>query len=156
QVLSIAAVIGREFRLDVLQNVAALAEEDLYSALEEAQSRAIVEPRQLAGALGFRFTHAFFRQTLYEEIFAPRRIRLHQQVGLALEEIYSRAGVGARFIAPDGAGDGAAGRLAEHAAELVEHFAQSTEESDLEKAVRYGELAAERAMQVYAYSEAAR
>ena len=35
-VLSVAAVIGREFPLQVLQSVAGLTEEDLYSALEEA------------------------------------------------------------------------------------------------------------------------
>jgi hypothetical protein len=47
-------------------------------------------------------------------------------------------------------------RLDEHAAELAEHFSQSTEAADLEKAVRYGELAARRAMGVFAYSEAVR
>jgi tetratricopeptide (TPR) repeat protein len=137
QVLAIAAVIGREFGLDVLQQVAGLEEEELYAALEEATERAVVEERQTVGKVGFRFTHAFFRQTLYEEIFVPRRIRLHQQVGKALEAVYGR-------------------RLEEHAAELAEHFVQSTEPGDLEKALRYSELAAQRAMQVFAYSEAVR
>src|SRR5205814_10136592 len=40
--------------------------------------------------------------------------------------------------------------------EMADHFAQSTEREDLEKALRYSELAAGRAIQVYAYSEAAR
>ena len=137
QVLSVAAVIGREFRLDALQRVASLPEEELYGALEEATERAVVEQRQALGVVAFRFTHAFFRQTLYEEIFIPRRIRLHQQVGKALEEVYGR-------------------RLAEHAAELAEHFVQSTEPGDLEKALRYCELAAQRAIQVFAYGEAVR
>jgi len=137
QVLSVAAVIGREFRLDVLQKVAGLPEEELYGTLEEATERAVVEQRQAVGWVVFRFTHAFFRQTLYEEIFVPRRIRLHQQVGNALEEVYGR-------------------RLEEHAAELAEHFVQSTESSDLDKALRYCELAAERSMQVFAYGEAIR
>src|SRR5439155_15831457 len=82
-------------------------------------------------------THAFFRQTLYEEIFVPRRIRVHQQVGRALEEVYGN-------------------RLDDHAAELAEHYAQSTETADLEKAVKYSELAAERSMAVFAYGEAVR
>ena len=35
----------------------------------------VLEERALAGlAVTFRFTHAFFRQTLYEEMFTPRRI----------------------------------------------------------------------------------
>jgi tetratricopeptide (TPR) repeat protein len=136
-VLSVASVVGRDFRLDVLQKVAGLGEEDLYAALEEASERAIVEQVHSPGGVAFRFTHAMFRTLLYEEIFAPRRIRLHQQVGRALEEIYAR-------------------RLEEHAAELAEHFTQSTEAADLEKAVRYGELAAERATGVFAYGEAVR
>ncbi len=47
-------------------------------------------------------------------------------------------------------------RLTEHAAELAEHFAQSTDPADLAKAVEYGQLAARRAMSVYAYGEAVR
>ena len=137
EVLRIAAVIGREFRLDVLEKVAGVSEE-LISALEEAQGLGVIEERTGAQfGVAFWFTHAFFRQTLYDETFAPRRIRLHQQVGRALEGVY-------------------ADRLEDHADELSEHFAQSTEPEDLEKALKYGEMAAERAMSVYASSEAAR
>jgi len=135
QVLGIAAVIGRDFRLDVLQAVANLPAEEVEGALEAATSIAVVEQRPALGALGFRFTHAFFRQTLYEEIFAARRLRLHQQVGRALEALYGR-------------------RVDEHAAELAEHFAQSTDPTDLAKALEYSERAAQRAMSVYAYGEA--
>ena len=137
-VLSVAAVIGREFPLQVLETVAGLTEEELYTALEEASGVGVVEERSAAGSgVGFRFAHAFYRQTLYEETFAPRRIRLHQQVGRALEKVHSA-------------------RPEEHAAELTDHFAQSTEREDLEKALSYGEMAAERAMSVYAYGEAVR
>jgi len=137
QVLSIAAVIGREFRLDVLQNVAGLPEDEIEQALEQAAGAAVVEQRQAMGTLGFRFTHAFFRQTLYEEIFVPRRIRLHQQVARALVAAYGR-------------------RVEEHAAELAEHFAQTTDREDLEQALHYSRVAAERAMSVFAYAEAVR
>ncbi len=47
-------------------------------------------------------------------------------------------------------------RLEEHASELADHFAQSTDSADLAKAVEYGRLAAQRATTVHAYSEAAR
>jgi tetratricopeptide (TPR) repeat protein len=136
QALGVAAVIGREFRLDVLQQVAGMGEEELYGALEEATGRAVVEQRQIVGTVAFRFSHAFFRQTLYDELFIPRRIRLHQQVGRALEVVYGT-------------------RLEEHAAELAEHFVQSTEAGDLAKALRYSELAAQRSLAVFAYGEAA-
>jgi class 3 adenylate cyclase len=138
-VLTMAAVIGREFRLDVLQLLARNNDDGVVAALEEAQARAIIEERRsgTAGSPVFRFTHAFFRQTLYEEIFAARRIQWHQQVGRALEQVYGR-------------------RVDDHAAELAEHFANSSDADDLAKAVHYGELAAQRAMGIYAYGEAAR
>jgi tetratricopeptide (TPR) repeat protein len=138
QLLSVASVIGRDFRLEVLKKVSGLSEEELFSALEEAKKAAIIEERSGVGvAVSYRFAHAFFRQTLYEETIAPKRIRLHQQVARALEEIY-------------------ASRLGEHAAELSEHFSHSSDSADLKKAVSYGEMAAKRAMGVYAYGEAVR
>ena len=138
RLLAIAAVIGREFRLDVLERVAGQEEEALTGILEEAAHAAVIEQRGLVGgALTFRFSHAFFRQTLYEELFSMRRIRLHQSVARALEQVHGR-------------------RLEEHAAELAEHFAQSTETEDAAKALKYGELAANRAMAVYDYGEAVR
>jgi tetratricopeptide (TPR) repeat protein len=134
--LSIAAVMGRDFRLDVLQRVADLPEEALFNALEEARSVGVVEERSAVGTgVAFRFTHALFRQTLYEEMFTPRRIRMHQQVAQALEQVYAR-------------------RLEEHASELAEHFTQSTEPEALQKALQYGEMAAQRALGVFAYGEA--
>ena len=138
RVSAIAAVIGREFHLDVLQRVTDVPEDDLFAALEEAKGVGILEERSAVGAgVSFRFAHAFFRQTLYDEMFAPRRIRLHQQVGRALEEVH-------------------AGRLMEHAAAMAEHFTQSTDREDLQKALEYGVMAAERSMAVYAYGEASR
>ena len=128
KVLAVAAVIGRDFRLEVLQKVAGMTEEEIFKALEEARKVAVIEERTGVGAVvNYRFTHAFFRQTLYEEIIAPRRIRLHQQVARALEEVYKN-------------------RLEEHAAELAEHFSYSSDSADLTKAVSYGEMAAKRAM----------
>jgi tetratricopeptide (TPR) repeat protein len=138
QVLAIAAVMGREFRLDVLEIVAGIPEDELYGALAEAVERAVVEERSGVGAaVAYRFAHAFFRQTLYEETIAPRRIRLHQQVARALENVYGR-------------------RLEEHAAELAEHYSYSSSPEDLKKAVEYGELAAKRATSVFDYGEAER
>ena len=134
--LSIAAVIGREFRLEVLQRIAGITEDELFAVLREARGAAVVEERSTVGAaVTYRFAHAFFRQTLYEEMIAPERIRMHQQVARVLEEVY-------------------AARLEEHAAELAAHFLYSADPADLAKAVSYGEMAAERATAVYAWGEA--
>ncbi len=66
------------------------------------------------GLVRYRFTHAFFRQTLYEEMIAPQRLKLHQQVARSLETLYAK-------------------RLEEHATELAEHFSHSTDPADLDK-----------------------
>jgi tetratricopeptide (TPR) repeat protein len=138
RILSIASVIGREFRLEILQQVADVSEDDLYDALDEAKSAGIVEERTAVGAaVTYRFTHAFFRQTLYEEIIAPRRVRLHQQVARIMEKVYAK-------------------NLEERAAEMAEHFSHSPDTADLAKAVNYSEMAAERATAVYSWGEAAR
>jgi len=138
RVLSTAAVIGREFSLDLLYRVAGVPDDELFAALEEAKASAIIEEHTSVGAaISYRFTHALIRQTLYEEILAPRRIQLHQHVGRALEEVDEK-------------------RLEEHAAELAEHFSYSSDPADLSKAVNYGEMAAERAASVYAFGEEVR
>ncbi len=137
RLLMTAAVIGRDFDLGTLSKVVSSDEESTLTSLEEAVRIAVLEERSQVGGVRYRFTHAFFRQTLYEETGAARRIRLHQQVGKALEEQY-RA------------------RLTEHAAELAEHFSHSSDPADLAKAVEYGEIAAQRAVSVFDYGEAVR
>jgi tetratricopeptide (TPR) repeat protein len=137
QLLSYAAVIGREFALAILKAVAGMNEDEFVNALKEAVQLSVLEERSQVGQVRYRFTHAFFRQTLYEEMIAPQRLKLHQQVARALEKQY-------------------ADRLGEHAAELAEHFSHSTDPADLKKAIEYGEMAAKRATDVYAYGEAVR
>ena len=54
------------------------ADDELYVALEEAVAGAdLREHLSVAATVSYRFTHALFRQALYEELIAPRRIRLH-------------------------------------------------------------------------------
>jgi len=138
RVLSTAAVIGREFPLEILRRVAGVRDNEVFAALEEAKASAIIEEHaSVGGTVSYRFTHALIRQTLYEEILAPWRIRLHQHVGRALEEVDEK-------------------RLEERAAELAEHFSYSSDPDDLTRAVSYGEMAAQRAASVYAYGEEVR
>jgi tetratricopeptide (TPR) repeat protein len=137
QLLSVASVIGREFALETLKAVAGIDEDIFANALKEAVGLSVLEERSQRGLVRYRFTHAFFRQILYEEIIAPHRLKLHQQVARSLERLYTK-------------------RLEEHATELVEHFSHSTDPADLKKAVEYGEMAAQRATDVYAYGEAVR
>jgi tetratricopeptide (TPR) repeat protein len=137
KLLAVASVIGREFALETLKAVAGMNEDVFVNSLKEAVRLSVLEERAQRGVVRYRFTHAFFRQTLYEEMVAPQRLKLHQQVARSLETLYAK-------------------RLKEHAAELAEHFSHSTDPADLKKAVEYGEMAAKRATDVYAYGEAVR
>src|SRR6266542_2256945 len=136
QLLSVAAVVGREFDVSVLQSIAGLGEDGLASAIQEALRAGRLHEHARPGSLRYRFAHALFCQTLYEEVVGPRRVRLHQQVVRMLENRY-------------------AVHLDVHAAELAEHFARSTDPDDLAKAIVYHERAAHSAVGVAAFGEAA-
>lgn len=137
RVLAVAAVIGREFRTDVLGDVAGSPGESMFGAIEEAAAKGVIEEHRQGGMPGYRFSHELVRQALYEETFTPRRLQVHQEVARAVE---------ARF----------AGRLDDHAAELAEHFSHASDPASLSRAVEYAERAATRARAVFDHREAAR
>ena len=89
RVLSLASVLGPEFGLVALERVADYTGIDrLLRVLDEAMEARIVE--EVPGKLGWlRFVHAAARETLYEEIPAPHRRRLHRRVADVLEALYA-------------------------------------------------------------------
>jgi class 3 adenylate cyclase len=137
RLLAIAAVIGRDFDLATVRAIARMDEETLLTDLEEGVHVGVLEERSHVGGVHYRFAHAFFRQALYEELGAARRLGLHEQAGRALEQQYGQ-------------------RVTEHATELAEHFSYSTDPVNLDKAVEYAQRAATRASAVYDHGEAAR
>src|SRR4051812_5474607 len=84
QVLSCAAAIGRHFDAALLARVLPdIDEEGCTLALEEALQAQLIEALPQTGR--YRFGHALFRETLYEEIAPPRRSRLHLRIARAIE-----------------------------------------------------------------------
>ena len=83
QVLDVASVVGREFRLPVLGQLVDAPEDSVIAALEEAAAGGLV--REL-DADAFAYSHALVRETLYERQSASRRVRLHLRIGEALED----------------------------------------------------------------------
>ncbi|MCW3019156.1 MAG: family transcriptional regulator, partial [Solirubrobacterales bacterium] len=83
--LSTAAVIGRDFDLDLLLEVVELSETQLLDLLDEAVAASLLrESSERTGS--FTFTHALVEHTLYEDLGRARRARLHKRVAEALEE----------------------------------------------------------------------
>jgi DNA-binding CsgD family transcriptional regulator len=135
QVLAVASAIGREFDLQTLAGCVDLHEEAVVEALEAAIAAGIIE--QPVSGERHRFSHALIRETLYRELSAARRGRLHERIALHIEA--------QSLPAPE-----------RRAGELAEHFANSARADGFARAVHYGRLAAEQAMSVFAYGEATR
>ena len=83
--LSAAAVIGRDFDLDLLLAAVDLPEARLLDLLDEAVAASLLrESAERAGR--FTFTHALVEHALYEDLGATRRARLHKRIAEGLEE----------------------------------------------------------------------
>ncbi len=82
---AVAAVIGREFEVALLQRAAGCPAREAAEGMEE-----LVRRRVLHGVgERFDFTHERIREVAYAEILRPRRTLLHAQVGMALEDTYA-------------------------------------------------------------------
>ena len=134
-VLSLAAVLGREFALPALLAVDGGSRDDVVRCLESAIEAGLLAESD-DGSLGFGFAHALVGETVYGRMSALRRAAQHQHVGDALQELF-----GADADA--------------HAAELARHYLASETLCDAELCVRYSRLAAEQATASLAYEEAA-
>jgi class 3 adenylate cyclase/tetratricopeptide (TPR) repeat protein len=82
--LRLAAVIGRDFEVELLVGLAREDEDEVLEELERAVEASVLVERSEPGT--FSFAHALMNHTLYEEIGMTRRARLHQRVAEALEE----------------------------------------------------------------------
>lgn len=86
ELLSMAAVVGRDFGSEVVTAMGGPPDEELLGALEAATAAHVLE--EVPGAFGrYRFAHALIRQTLLAELSANRRVRLHWAAGRALADL---------------------------------------------------------------------
>ncbi len=133
QALRIAAVVGADFELDVVQAAGDLGGEALLAAVEEAvAARVVIE----VSAARFRFAHALMRATLYESLTATRKVTLHGKAAQAIETIHE-------------------GALDDYLPALAHHWARaSAPAADTARAVGYATRAGDRALAQLAYDEA--
>jgi class 3 adenylate cyclase len=135
ELLSVAAVVGREFDLDTLTRVSGHEAAAVVERLQEAIRRGSVRASD-HGRGSYAFGQAATRDALYDELPASRRASLHKAIGEALEERY---------------GD----RVESHLGELAHHFSKAVPAEDPAKGADYAWWAGERAAALYAYEEAA-
>jgi DNA-binding CsgD family transcriptional regulator len=135
QMLTLASVIGREFSFEeVASLIDNVSEEGMLELLEEAATVRVIE--ELPQAVGrYQFSHVLIRETLYDELPATRRVRLHRRIAETMEELYRD-------------------NLEPHLDRLAYHFLEAAKSGDVDKAIFYAERAGASADVLFAYEEA--
>jgi class 3 adenylate cyclase len=132
--LEVAAVIGRDFNLDLLSLAGGLDIETALDLVERACTSDLVY--EVPGSVDlFRFRHALIQHTLYSLLSRTRRTRLHRRIAEVLESL------------PDSES---------HLADLARHWMGALQPVDLERAFLYARRAGDSALQALAPGEACR
>jgi predicted ATPase/DNA-binding winged helix-turn-helix (wHTH) protein len=133
RMLTVAAVLGREFSFATLASVGGFASEVLLALLDEAvHERIVLKTRSEL----YRFSHVLIRDVLYKKLREPDRVALHRAAGEALLLQYGNSADA-------------------HAGELAQHFLRAAPGGTAERAIEYARRAAWHAEARGAYAEAA-
>ena len=136
RILSLAAVIGRDFDLDLVMAASRSNEDEVLNVLDQATAAALVrELEDIPGRYGF--AHALIQRTIYEDLGPTKRARSHRRVAEALEEACG-------------------GRPGARVGELARHWLRATQAQDLDKALDYSRQAADAALAALAPEDAVR
>jgi class 3 adenylate cyclase/pimeloyl-ACP methyl ester carboxylesterase len=130
--LQLAAVIGDDVPLALLEAVSDLPEDDLHGALADLRSRELLYEARLFPDIAYAFRHGLTRRVAYEGLLHESRRALHGRVAEILEA-----------------------RHADHLDEIVEALAHHFEQGAVwPKAAEYLLRAAEKGKQRYTYGTA--
>jgi len=129
--VQVAAVLGREFSLELLEQVWD-GDAPVLSALQELKSREFLLERHGGAERTFQFKHALTQAVAYDALLEERRQDLHARAGAALERSYE-------------------GRLHEQYEVLAYHYSRS---ADRARAADYLELANRKAASRHGMEEA--
>ncbi|MGB8647723.1 MAG: adenylate/guanylate cyclase domain-containing protein [Anaerolineae bacterium] len=127
RVTQTAAVIGREFQLDVLQEVYE-ARSGLDDSLRNLQRRELIREKSRMPLVLYLFKHALTQETAYASVLMSKRRELHRRVAECLERVDQ-----------------------EQVNDIARHFLEAKEE---QRALPYLLAAGERAARSYSMPEA--
>ena len=127
-VLTVAAVIGHEFDLGVLQDAAQVATPLLHEAIESGVRASVIQPAHGRGSDRYVFVHTLLVEALSKPVEMRRMQRMHERVALALRK-----------------------RTPDAVAEIAMHFDRA---DDAVQAHAFALAASDRARRVYAHGEA--
>jgi tetratricopeptide (TPR) repeat protein len=132
ELLQIIAVIGREFPLQLIQEMTGKSNSELDRALRVLHSGEFVYEQPAFPDPEYVFKHALTQQVAYDSVLLERRKLLHERAGAAIESLY-------------------ASRLDDHLEELSRHYSRS---DNVYKAVEYLRLASADALKRSHHTEA--
>ncbi len=127
-VLTVAAVIGREFDLGVVQDAARVTTEALHEAIESGVRASVIQPAHGRGSDRYVFVHTLLIEALCKPLETRKMQRTHSRVAQALRK-----------------------RMPDAVAEIAMHFDRA---DDAVQAHAFALAASERARRVYAHDEA--
>ncbi len=113
--LQTLAIIGTEFKLELVRKVAAKPGPELEPMLSQLQLGEFIYEQPAVGDIEYTFKHALTHDVAYNSVLTERRKQLHERIGTAMESIYAES-------------------LDDHVAELAHHYARS---GNPRKAVHY-------------------
>jgi tetratricopeptide (TPR) repeat protein len=131
-VLQTGSVAGREFNHDLIRMVTGIPEQELLSYLSVLKDSELLYERGIYPQSTYIFKHALTREVVYDSILTSRKNELHEEIGKAIEEIYSQ-------------------RLGEFSELLAYH---SFRGEDWQRAQKYNRHAGIKALSFSAYKEA--
>lgn len=136
KILRIASVIGLEFDVRLLDHVAEMPEATILDGLDEARSAGLVTETSSSREC-YAFTHMLMRATLYDALNPTRRARMHERIGIALEQLHSAT-------------------LGQHVDELARHWIAAAPVGDARKAIGFARQAGDRSLAGLAFEQAAK
>jgi tetratricopeptide (TPR) repeat protein len=131
-VLTIASFVGNDFTLEAMSALTGMEEKKLLEIMDGLIKIGFVKHTVIRGEDVCSFADIIMRDVVHEEVGPFKRKKLHGDVGQALEKVYAK-------------------KVDEHLGELALHFLES---GDKNKGLDYFLKAAEKALKIYANSEA--
>jgi tetratricopeptide (TPR) repeat protein len=131
-VLQTGSVIEREFSYELIKRVTSLPEQELLSYLSLLKDSELLYERGLYPQSTFIFKHALTQEVVYGSILNRRRRELHEDIGMAIEELYKN-------------------NIDERCGALAEHFVKS---ENYEKGAEYSKLAGKKAARAASHKDA--
>ena len=130
--LQTLAVMGKEFPLALIRQVAGGSDEELERMLADLQLGEFIYEQPALPEAEYNFKHALTQEVAYNSVLTERRQTLHERIAMAIESLF-------------------VDQLNDHLPALARHYSRSRNAA---KAVRYLQAAGEQAAQRCAYEEA--